>query len=165
MHIFELSGCSGNASYLQLSHEDYPWTTEVILPRGAWKLCCFSVLAAHSQWLTKMEMQRPLAQEGTHSVAQFTLQNSLWDQNDARFHLKPHSCLSLFPSLLCFLHSLIRFSEKCLKNKSHMYEPLSQALFWETRFGRGRENKDICTQCKYQPKGIHIRGASQQWSE
>ena len=89
----------------------------------------FTTLETCSQWLTKIGLQKPffLAQGGK-ILLQFTFRSFPLGQDKARFHLKPHSCIAPFPSLFCFSHSLIRFSKESSKNKSYIYEPLSQAL-------------------------------------
>lgn len=62
--------CSGNASYLQLSQEDYPWNIDAVLPRGSWELFCF-LYPGDPQPMTDSDEGTnafPLAQDATNSA-------------------------------------------------------------------------------------------------
>lgn len=83
----------------------------------------FFTLETHSQWLTQKKVQMPFPWLKMQQILlQFTFQRSLWDQDKIRLHSKPYSCQAPFPSLLCFSHSLARFSENALEiNHMWMY--------------------------------------------
>lgn len=135
MHISELSGCSGNASYLQLSQEDYPWTTKIICPEvpgnDAAALSWQPIVNDWPRWKCKALGSRwdMFCGNCLPSIPPCVIRMKLdftWNH------------ILAFPFLPCFSHSLIRFSWECLKNKSQIYEPLSQVLFWGTWLRRGR---------------------------
>lgn len=87
---------------------------------------------SHHCWLglDEREFTKPcsLTAKQDRSKVQFMLQSSLWDQVEARFHLKVSSLCSFCLTSVLFSYSFIDFFwEHCL-NKSLGHKSLSQSL-------------------------------------